>query len=69
MIDARDQAGPLCSYCGEVLGVYEPLIVVDHDRGATRTSRLNQGGSPPAGVMVHEQCYEQREPSSEQRSA
>jgi hypothetical protein len=29
-----------CSYCGDVIGVYEPVIVVDRD-GERRASRLN----------------------------
>ena len=68
MIDRRDKAGPFCAYCGKTLGVYEPLIVLSHDRQVTRTSRLNHPDSSAAGVMVHEDCYERSQPWSGEHS-
>ena len=61
-----DLVRAFCAYCGDVLGVYEPVILVGSDRRATRTSRLNHPVPPPNGVMVHEGCYERRQNSSEE---
>ncbi len=60
-----DHPGPFCVFCGKAMGVYEPLILIDRDRTATRTSRLRHGSPPPDGLMVHEDCYEQRQPWSD----
>jgi hypothetical protein len=51
-----------------VLGTYEPLILIAQDRQATRTSLLKHPVRPPAGAMLHEDCYEQHEAWKEERT-
>lgn len=65
MISGEDFAVLFCAFCGKALGVYEPLILIGHDRSTLRTSRLNHREAPINGVMVHEDCYEKRQPWSE----
>jgi len=68
MMSDVDLVRALCAYCGDVLGVYEPVMLVGQDRRATRTSRLNHPVAPTDGVMVHEGCYERLQPGSEDRT-
>ena len=68
MISDGDPASPFCAFCGKVLGVYEPLILIGQGRQTTRTSRLNHPVAPADGVMVHEECYERRQPWGEERT-
>jgi hypothetical protein len=47
-----------CAVCGEALGVYEPIVVIERGREPRVTSRavendLNLG----EGVVVHRDCY------------
>ena len=67
MMGDIDLVRAFCAYCGDVLGVYEPVILVGQDRRATRTSRLNHPVPPTDGVMVHEGCYERHRHCSEER--
>ena len=47
-----------CGFCGEVIGVYEPLIHV-FDRRARRTSRAAEPDvSALEGERYHLDCYE-----------
>ena len=70
LVDERstDPPGPFCAFCGKALGVYEPLILIGRDQSAVRTSRSNRSGLPDEGLMVHEDCYEKRQPWSEGRA-
>jgi len=43
--------------CGDVLGVYEPVIVLCADQPARRTSRAAEGTLPHTGMVMHEHCY------------
>jgi hypothetical protein len=54
--------GPLCVVCGNVLGVYEPLMVLCADRPARRTSRAAEGTLPQGCVAMHELCYRASSP-------
>ncbi len=49
--------GPLCVVCGDVLGVYEPVIVLCADQPARRTSRAAAGALPQGAMAMHERCY------------
>jgi hypothetical protein len=46
---------PLCRFCGEVIGVYEPLIVRCEGE-AQETSRAAQDGQLH-GELYHRGCY------------
>lgn len=46
---------PLCRFCGEVIGVYEPLIVM-REGEAQETSRAAQDGQL-RGELYHRDCY------------
>ncbi len=48
---------PRCTRCGEVIGVYEPLILIE--RGEPReTSRAAEPGSGTEGTArFHHACY------------
>lgn len=59
-------AGPVCSCCGESIGVYEPLIAVERGR-ARRTSRAAEpqiATSP--GEYRHLECHVLRGRAAEQ---
>jgi hypothetical protein len=65
MSERADLPGPFCAFCGEIMGVYEPLILIGHDRSTVRTSRLSHRGTPDDVLMVHEDCYKRRQPWSD----
>lgn len=53
---------PLCRFCGDVIGVYEPLIVL-REGEARETSRAARHGRL-CGELYHRACYQLRgEPS------
>jgi hypothetical protein len=55
--------GPRCSRCGEPIGVYEPLVVIERGR-ARRTSRAAEPEIATApGEYRHLACHEHRAPS------
>ena len=46
-----------CPICGDVIGVYEPMIVVT-EAHARRTSRAAEPGlDEPLGDCYHDACY------------
>ena len=47
-----------CRHCGEVIGVYEPMIVLREGR-PRRTSRAAEATSSTSGECYHEDCYAQ----------
>jgi len=65
MSKRADPPDPFCAFCGEIMGVYEPLILIGRDHSAVRTSRLSHGGMPHDALMVHEDCFERRQPWSD----
>jgi hypothetical protein len=51
--------GRNCAYCGDVLGVYEPIVVTIRGQHAGRTSLAAVGGLPEDGVvLMHERCHD-----------
>ena len=50
---------PRCQLCGDVIGVYEPLIYV-HADGALKSSRAADPNLEAAGArsLYHAACYE-----------
>ncbi len=55
---------PCCDHCGEVIGVYEPMIVVSGGVPA-RTSRaaLQREVRIVGGPCFHAHCFAQRDPA------
>lgn len=52
----RDMSKPLyCQRCGEVIGVYEPLVVSE-ERRARVTSRAAEPALPAGGSYCHHSC-------------
>jgi hypothetical protein len=49
---------PTCSHCHDVIGVYEPMVVVI-DGQANTTSRALEQDAQCAGDWYHHDCYEQ----------
>ncbi len=49
------EAMTLCRICGDVIGVYEPLVV-RREGEARETSRAAQD-EPPRGELYHRDCY------------
>lgn len=55
------QSPPRCRRCGEVIGVYEPLVVVSQHE-PRRTSLAAAGQAlPPGSAAYHEACFEHAE--------
>ena len=50
----------LCAYCGEIVGVYEPIRVVLPDADDLHGSllKLEAELQAPGVIVVHEGCYE-----------
>jgi peptide subunit release factor RF-3 len=46
-----------CAHCGDVIGVYEPIVVRSGD-SVRETSRAGEPGLPvPAGEHFHRDCF------------
>lgn len=65
--DGRPQAGegssaggspPRCSHCSNVLGLYEPIILLVEGAPPQITSRA-LAPLPPHGVALHQDCFRQ----------
>jgi hypothetical protein len=50
---------PRCERCGDVIGVYEPLMYV-HATGVAESSRAADPGlsADASGLLYHAACYE-----------
>jgi hypothetical protein len=48
---------PRCAHCGEVIGVYEPLVAMV-EGVPYKTSRAAESGLLPTGATYHGACYE-----------
>ncbi len=54
----RAEQLPRCTVCDDVIGVYEPLVHLDHEF-ARRTSRAAEPGvTSSGGQSFHLGCYE-----------
>jgi hypothetical protein len=47
-----------CSYCGETIGVYEPVVVITSGRVAHSSRAVSEVS--PESVAFHEDCYPTR---------
>ncbi len=47
-----------CARCGDVIGTYEPLVVL-HDGRALDSSKAEMAGGVPPGECYHDACYAQ----------
>lgn len=47
-----------CRHCNDVIGVYEPMIVLK-DGQAHETSRAVEQDTGPIGECYHQECYAQ----------
>ena len=56
--DPADAAAPpRCAHCGDAIGVYEPLVYLDAQRGPVRTSLLRMSDAVPHDAPVfHAAC-------------
>lgn len=52
----------VCEQCAEVIGVYEPLVVLSNCDGRL-TSRAAEPDLPPCGRYLHRACHEARHSS------
>ena len=63
----------ICAYCGEIIGVYEPIRVLLPDASERHGSLLELEAElqAPGVIVVHEGCYEtfMHDPRSGQRRA
>jgi hypothetical protein len=50
---------PRCAYCSEIVGVYEPLVLLLPGRQIRKSSRLAEGTLPADGILLHGTCYDQ----------
>ena len=55
-MDGRGDEPLRCRLCGEVIGVYEPMIVVS-EGVPTRTSRVAAGDEDPGEECFHSDCF------------
>ena len=57
-------AQPRCSYCYDVLGGYEPIILM-MDGGLPQPTSRAAEPLPPDAVAMHMDCWEQRSRGSD----
>ena len=52
-----ETANPICLYCGDVIGVDEPLVLVEH-AGERETSLASEPelAQRPRALMLHSAC-------------
>jgi hypothetical protein len=46
-----------CRHCGDVIGVYEPLIVIVEGEAVQTSRAAAQGELAPAGPYYHASCF------------
>lgn len=54
---------PRCCQCGEVIGMYEPMVVLAGSQSHT-TSRAAHVHSDQDGQIYHRACYTQAQPTA-----
>jgi hypothetical protein len=67
MTDRHEFAGraprPRCRYCGDIIGVYEPMVVADAGR-ARLTSLAAEPDLPAEARSFHRECHRAAHPTS-----
>ncbi len=53
-----------CARCGDVIGAYEPLVVLRHGRALDTSKAEMEDGIPP-GECYHGACYTQAHEQAE----
>ncbi len=48
-----------CHHCGDVIGVYEPMIVLTDGRARGTSRAAEQDDAVPFGECYHHACYTQ----------
>ena len=48
---------PRCQHCEDVIGVYEPMIVLSDGRARDTSRAAEPGGAGPIGECYHHACY------------
>jgi hypothetical protein len=46
-----------CHQCDDVIGVYEPMVVLDNEQARLTSRAGEQGRGPPVADCYHEACY------------
>jgi hypothetical protein len=46
-----------CGHCGEVIGVYEPLVLLDDGEARTTSAAAEPQIGEQPGVLFHRACY------------
>ena len=50
-------ARPCCDRCGEVIGVYEPIVLISSEGSPQRTSLAAMPDAEHRGRLLHGICY------------
>jgi hypothetical protein len=48
-----------CVHCGDVIGAYEPMILVEDGKPRKTSTSAEQDRDPHAGDYYHTACYQQ----------
>ena len=48
-----------CVHCGDVIGAYEPMILVEDGKPRKTSASAEQDGDPHSGECYHAACYTQ----------
>jgi hypothetical protein len=46
-----------CQHCDDVIGVYEPMIVLSDGQPRNTSRAAEQDDGPPVGACYHHACY------------
>lgn len=55
-----------CRRCGDVIGVYEPLVMCENSHSRT-TSQAAEPGLNMAGIYYHRPCFAERDKGASKR--
>lgn len=67
LTDVEWRGAVLCAACGDVIGVYEPMIVITAG-GARKTSRAREPElTQDDGILLHAHCEAPRRPESREQ--
>jgi hypothetical protein len=54
---------PTCAYCGDVLGLHEPLVLLLPGEPARMTTRFDERRLPGYAIVLHESCHSRPRPA------